>query len=459
MWVSIDKNVAVPMLRQVYQTIRDRILAGELHAGYKLPSTRVLASQLNVSRNVILEAYEMLLAEGLASARPGSGTYVAEGAVLPGYVPAPPIAASASAMDTDYTNEVSVISFRTGLPALELFPRKSWADLLQSVCKEAPDLALGYGDPAGEPELRRELADYLVRTRGVKARPEHIVITSGAVQAIQLVTRLLLSAGDEALVEEPTNEDLKSILLATGATLRSMPVDDSGVITADLPQINHPKLVYLTPSHQFPLGGILPIQRRIELIQYAARTGCLLLEDDYDSEFRYDGAPVHSLQSLDPERVLYVGTFSKILFPALRIGYIVLPPSRVADFIRLKQLADYQTASLEQIVLSRFIRKRLLHAHVHKMKKVYAKRRQVLLDSLEQHFTGQYRVCGRPAGLHLVAEFQFPLREDLQECLRSENVFAAQLEGNRLLMGYGHLNESKIREGVSRIRNALQRYI
>ncbi|WCM61320.1 PLP-dependent aminotransferase family protein [Paenibacillus polymyxa] len=457
MWLSIDKNVTVPMLRQVYQAIRDRILAGELHAGYKLPSTRVLALQLNVSRNVILEAYEMLLAEGLAIARSGSGTYVAEGAVLPGYVSAPPIEASASAMNTSYSNEESVISFRTGLPALELFPRKSWADLLQSVCKEAPDLALGYGDPAGEPELRRELADYLVHTRGVKARPEHIVITSGAVQAIQLVTRLLLSAGDEALVEEPTNEDLKSILSATGATLRSMPVDDSGVITADLPQKRHPKLAYLTPSHQFPLGGILPIQRRIELIQYAARTGCLLLEDDYDSEFRYDGAPVHSLQSLDPERVLYVGTFSKVLFPALRIGYIVLPPSRVADFIRLKQLADYQTASLEQIVLSRYIRKRLLHKHVHKMKKVYAKRRQVLLDSLEQHFTGQYRICGRSAGLHLVAEFQFSLRENLLEHLRSENVFAAQLEGNRLLMGYGHLKENEIREGVSRIRNALLR--
>ncbi|WP_226002278.1 PLP-dependent aminotransferase family protein [Paenibacillus sp. BJ-4] len=459
MWLSIDKSASVPMLRQVYQTIRDRILAGELHAGYRLPSTRLLASQLNVSRNVILEAYEMLLAEGLASAHPGSGTYVAEGAALPGYVSTPPIEVPSSASSIQYPDEVPVISFRTGLPALELFPRKSWADLLQSVCKEAPDLALGYGDPAGEPELRRELASYLAYTRGVQARPEHIVVTSGAVQAIQLVTRLLLSAGDEVLVEEPTNEDLKSILSATGATLRSMPVDDSGVITAYLPQKKHPKLAYLTPSHQFPLGGILPIQRRIELIQYAARTGCLLLEDDYDSEFRYDGAPVHSLQSLDPERVLYVGTFSKTLFPALRIGYIVLPPSHVADFIRLKQLADYQTASLEQIVLSRYIGKRLLHQHVHKMKKVYAKRRQVLLDSLEQHFTGQFRVCGRSAGLHLVAEFQFSLPENLPECLRSENVFAVQLEGNRLLMGYGHLNESEIREGVSRIRNALQRHI
>ncbi|WP_090737613.1 PLP-dependent aminotransferase family protein [Paenibacillus sp. Mc5Re-14] len=457
MWISIDKNMTVPMLRQVYQAIRDQILTGELRAGYKLPSTRVLALQLNVSRNVILEAYEMLLAEGLAIARPGSGTYVAEGAVLPGYVSIPPVEMPEPAMNALCSNEQSTISFRTGLPALDLFPRKSWADLLQSVCKEAPDLALGYGDPAGELELRRELADYLVHTRGVKARPEHIVITSGAVQAIQLVTRLLLTVGDEVLVEEPTNEDLKSILSATGATLRSMPVDDLGMLTAHLPQKGCPKLAYLTPSHQFPLGGILPIQRRIELIQYAARTGCLLLEDDYDSEFRYDGGPVHSLQSLDPERVLYVGTFSKILFPALRIGYIVLPPSRVADFIRLKQLADYQTASLEQIVLSRYIRKRLLHNHVHKMKKVYAKRRQVLINSLEQHFTGQYRVCGRAAGLHLVAEFQFLFREDLLNCLRSQNVFAVQLEGSRLLMGYGHLHESEIREGVRRIRNALQR--
>lgn len=452
-WISIDKQSAIPMLRQIYQTLRERMLTGELPAGYKLPSTRELASRLNVSRNVVLEAYELLQAEGFISTHPGSGTCVAEGAILPGYAcrPAMP-AAAAEAGDAADRTEAPVISFRTGLPALELFPRKQWAGLLQSVCREAPDLALSYGDPAGDPELRRELADYLRRTRGVTARPEQIVITSGAVQAIQLVARLLLSEGDEALVEEPTNEELKSILSATGAVLRSIPVDDSGFMTDRLPEKTHPKLVYLTPSHQFPLGGILPIQRRIELIGYAARTGCMLLEDDYDSEFRYDGAPVQSLQSLDPGRVVYVGTFSKIMFPALRIGYIVLPPTLIADFIRLKRLADYHTPSLEQIALSRFIGQRLLHSHVHKMKKVYAKRRQALLDSLEAHFAGQFRLCGRPAGLHLAVEFHSPLREDLPECLRKESVFAAPLKGNRLLMGYGHLSESAIREGVSRIK-------
>jgi GntR family transcriptional regulator/MocR family aminotransferase len=454
LWISIDKHTRTPMLRQVYEAFRVRILSGDLPAGFKLPSTRELAVRLNVSRNVILEAYELLLAEGFIEGRSGSGTYVAEGALFPNFSMQVGNLHTSVSEGTVQT-ETPMISFRTGLPALDLFPRKQWASVLQTVCREVSDRTLSYGDPSGDPEFRNVMADYLARTRGVIAKPDQIVITTGAVQAIQLIARLLLSSGDEALVEEPTNNELKSILSSTGAVLRPIPVDDSGISTSLLPRNSSPKCVYVTPSHQFPLGGILPIQRRIELIRYAVHTGCYIIEDDYDSEFRFDGGPIHSLQSIDPDRVTYIGSFSKILFPSLRIGYIVLPPLLVDAFIHLKRLSDFQTPTLEQLALTRYIEKRFLHSHVLKMKKVYRERRQILVDSLEAHFAGRFRICGRSAGLHLVAEFDFPLPENLPERLLRENVFTTPLAENRILVGYGHLSEEQIREGVNRIRRVI----
>ena len=277
MWVSVDKFSKTPMLRQVYEAVRSRILSGELPSGLQLPSTRALASQLNVSRNVILEAYELLLAEGFIEGRSGSGTYVAEGAVLPGYESASTDIPVAFQSADDLSPDPASISFRTGLPALDLFPRKTWAAMLQGVCAEALDRNLAYGDSAGERELRGELADYLSRSRGVIARPEQIVVTSGAVQAIQLIVRVLLSPGDEAVAEEPTNGDLRTIMTSTGASLRSIPVDEFGLNTSLLPADSRPKSVYVTPSHQFPLGGVLPIQRRIELIEYASAKECYII--------------------------------------------------------------------------------------------------------------------------------------------------------------------------------------
>jgi len=455
-WVSIDKRSTMPMLRQIYESFRTDILSGKLQAGTKLPSTRELSAELRVSRNVILEAYELLLAEGFIVGRSGSGTFVAEGARMPDYtaVHACDESLASATAESDRT-EASAISFRTGMPALDSFPRKKWSGLLRNACLEAQDTALGYGDPAGDAGLRRVLAAYLSRTRGVIAQSEHIIVTNGAVQALQLVTKLLLTSGDEVIVEEPSNDDLKSILSSTGAVVRPVPVDDGGLMTSHLPQGGSPRSVYVTPSHQFPLGGILPIQRRIELIAYAEARDCYILEDDYDSEFRFDGAPIHSLQSLDPERVIYIGTFSKVMFPALRIGYVVVPPALVDACIRLKRLSDYQTPSLEQLALAQFIEKGHLHAHVFRMKKVYLKRRQALLNSLEAHFPGLFRVCGKPAGLHLSIEFAFPLPGDAVERLCEEGVYAAVLAENRLALGYGHLRESEICEGVGRLSKAL----
>jgi len=456
LWLSIDRQANSPMFRQVFNSLQEAILSGELPADYKLPSTRELASQLHVSRNVILEAYELLLAEGYITGRSGAGTYVAKGACLLGFTKAEPLQLPSSPAKQMNEPEIDFISFRTGLPALNLFPMKKWGSILQSVCTESSIAELGYGDPSGDLELRRLLAKQLWISRGVVSKPEQIIITNGAVQALQLIVKLLLNSHDEVLVEDPSNVDLKTILTSTGAELHCVPVDDSGLLTHRLPLNLRPKCIYVTPSHQFPLGGILPIQRRIELVEYARRNGSYILEDDYDSEFRYDGAPVHSLQSLCPEQVVYIGTFSKIMFPSLRIGYMIVPEPLIKRCRQLKRLSDYQTPIIEQLALTRFMNSGSLSAHILKMKKLYKRRRELLLDALNDHIDMPYQICGRAAGLHLVAQVDAQLPEDLMNRLEAESVFAVLLPNKRLLLGYGHLDDHQIYEGVRRIAKALK---
>lgn len=456
MWLSIDRQANLPMFRQVFNSLQGAILSGELPADYKLPSTRELASQLHVSRNVILEAYELLLAEGYITGRSGAGTYVAQGACLLGFTKASPLPLTASLAQSTNTSELDFISFRTGLPALNLFPMKKWGSILQSVCMDSSIAELGYGDPSGDLELRRLLSKQLWISRGVVSNPEQIIITNGAVQALQLIVKLLLRDGEDVLVEDPSNVDLKTILTSTGAELHGVPVDDSGLLTHKLPVNLRPKCIYVTPSHQFPLGGILPIQRRIELVEYARQSGSYILEDDYDSEFRYDGAPIHSLQSLCPKQVVYIGTFSKVMFPSLRIGYMIVPEPLVKPCRQLKRLSDYQTPMIEQLALIRFMNSGSLNAHILKMKKLYKKRRQLLLDALHEQITLPYQICGRAAGLHLVAQFKAQLPEDLMNRLEAASVFAALLPNNRMLLGYGHLDDQQIYEGVRRIGKALK---
>lgn len=455
MWMAVDRDSRVPMLSQVYRMLRDGILKGDLEGGRRLPSTRRLAAELQVSRNIVLEAYERLLAEGFVVARSGAGTFVAEGAALPAggtEIPALPVLEEATAIARpEVVPAGGTISFRTGSPAMDRFPRKAWSDALRRVYREAPDGLFGYGNPAGEPELRAALADYLRDTRGVVATPDRIVITGGAIQALGLAARMLLTEGDDAIVERPTVEEVRTLIASTGARLHGVPVDESGLVTSALPGDIRPKLIYATPSHQFPLGGAMPIPRRVELLAYAARAGSYVLEDDYDSEFAYDAPAVHSLQSLAPERVLYIGTFSKILSPALRIGYIVLPAAWVPAFVRLKRLADYENSRPDQLALADFIRQRSLHAHVHRMRKLYRGRRELLVECLKAKLGDRVRVLGKAVGLHAAVRFDAPLPPDLSARLSEAKVDAAQIEEDCLLLGYGHLREDEIRDGVERL--------
>ncbi|MGE7843031.1 PLP-dependent aminotransferase family protein [Lysinibacillus sp. NPDC093712] len=459
LWIPISRALDVPLNKQVYQQIREKILNGTLQGGERLASTRKLCSELNVSRNVILEAYEQLVAEGFLVSYRGSGTFVVDGALL----------TQSSKVTfikrTEEKTEEPKIDFRSGIPALSLFPRKTWAKLSHSIWNDTNPSLFGYDLPEGRYELRDVLANYLLRTRGVECHPNQIVITSGATQALTIISKLFLSANDIAIMEDPITNDIQTIFKSSGASIHSLPVDKSGMRTSLLPQNQQPKFVFLTPSHQFPLGGTLPIQRRIQLINYARQKKCYLVEDDYDSEFRYEGPPVSSLQGLDPNRVLYVGSFSKILSPALRIGYLVLPTDLVEKCRQLKWFSDLHTPSVDQLILARFIKEGYLERHIAKMKKYYKNNRDFLIDCLCTTFSDRIKVLGYSTGLHLVVEIQnINFSKALLEKIEQFGVKVYPVEehsiskgkyNNHIILGFGHLKKDEIQEGVTRLFRAV----
>ncbi|MBP1931897.1 PLP-dependent aminotransferase family protein [Ammoniphilus resinae] len=463
LWIPIDRSLDVPLNRQVYQQIREKILNGQLKADVKLPSTRELSSQLNVSRNVILDAYDQLLAEGFVVSRGGSGTYVAPGAFLEPHKKVGLLRAFDS--DEKRKKDDAIINFRSGIPALDLFPRKTWARLTSTIWNDTPPSTFGYDIPEGRPELRRVLSQYLLKTRGVDCHPDQIVITSGATQAMTLVSKLLLSPNDTVIMEDPITIDIQIIFESTGAQLYPVPADKYGLDTSLLPLEKSPKFVYVTPSHQFPLGGTLPIQRRIQLIQYSRKTNCYLIEDDYDSEFRYEGPPVSSLQGLEPERVLYIGSFSKILSPAIRMGYLILPTQLIEQSRKLKWFTDLHTPSIDQLVLAQFIEEGHLERHIVKMRKIYRNRRDFLICCLKSTFSNQVDIFGHSTGLHLIAEFKE--QEFSKELLEKTDRLGVKIypvedhtmqkgkHPNQIILGYGHLNKKEIEEGMARLRQAI----
>lgn len=462
LWITVDNSSGIPMIKQVYSAISQQILKGQLKSGEKLPSSRELAAELKVSRNVILEAYDNLQAEGYIETRPCSGTYVAQGAQLQQLQAAEVIPREQIVKEGSGIKEV--IDFRSGLPALDLFPRRIWGKIAKEVCEQADHNALGYSSPEGRYELREVLTYYLLKSRGIRCNPEQILITSGASQAFTLINKLLLIPGDVIIMEDPTNKDIRRFFKAPGITIHPIPVDEGGMRTEFLPVEHTPRLIFVTPSHQFPLGGIMPIQRRVELINYSRMTGCYIVEDDYDSEFRYDGPPISSLQGLDSERVIYVGTFSKILSPALRMGYLVLPPCLISRCRKVKFYTDLHSPSLEQLTLACFIREGHLQRHIARMRKYYGSLREKLIRELKASFPG-VRVLGNSTGLHLIAEFPgLDFSDQLIKKISDGGLqvypveFHALLKGkntDKIIIGYGHLGENEITEGIRRLRVSL----
>ncbi len=465
MWyLNIQKKPGSSLMKQIYEQIRFGILKGELKAGQKLSSTREMSQVLNISRNTIMGAYEMLIAEGYLTSIQGAGFFVAQGAEF----------SDSPSKISDYQMtafpsgklEEGTIGFHSGTPALDLFPRSKWNKLASRTFNEATVSALGYDDPQGRPELRNILTSYLKKVRGIHCHPDQIIITTGAKQGLSLIAKCLLRSGSEVWVEEPSNSNVGKIFSYHTAHIVPIPVDYQGIRTELFPTGGCPALIFVTPAHQFPLGGVLPIQRRLELIRFAQASGCYIVEDDYDSEFCYLGLPISSLQELDNHKVIYIGTFSKILFPSLRLGYMVLPLPLVEQCREWKRLGDHHSNSLNQLTLMRFIESGELERHIARMKKIYHQRRDILIAGLKEYFPGQVKVMGEMAGMHVVAEFSGVVFTSglLKEIEKSGvNVIPveehAMIKGNhqnQIILGYAHLNPADIEKGLARLKGALR---
>lgn len=464
MWITVDKNKNISLSRQIYTQIKKLILEGSLSENNKLPSSRELSKELYVSRNTILEAYNQLIAEGYLQGNHGSGTIVANGI------------AKYKIPNSDVKNLISIheepvkskiIDFSSGIPDLTLFPKKELGKLYQSTCVNLSEKAFRYHSPAGVAKLRYAISDYLFRTRGLSCNPNNLVIVSGSTQGLSLVSRLLYSKDKKVLIENPTHPGLKTVIAKIGFPITGIEADDYGLNTQLLKPRNDIAFIYTTPSHQYPLGSILPIQRRLDLIQYALSNNCYIVEDDYDSEFHYVSQPVNSLCELNPQKVIYIGTFSKILSPSIRIGYLILPDDLLSPYLELKQYSDVHTESLSQYVLAEFIQNGGLEKHIWRMKKVYTKKRQHIIDELTKHFPGQFDIRGHDAGLHIIVRFNnVEFTEELVNKIYENNVKIYPLENynflntanyrNQILLGYGHLELSEISEGIKLLSQSLK---
>ena len=465
-----------PLYRRVYHALKSVIRSGRLAPDARLPSTRALATDLRVSRNTVMLAYEQLLAEGYIVTRDRATTSVARA------LPARAAAASrprpaATAPVSGYARRLmqrleglparqSVrYDFRYGEPSVDEFPREIWRRLLAARARRPAADALGYGSPAGYLPLRAALAEYLKRARGVLCEPEQVVIVNGSQQGFDLVARVLLDPGDVVVVEEPHYPGVTIPFEAAGARLARVPVDGDGLETPRLPA--RARLAYVTPCHQFPTGVIMPLGRRLALLAWAARAGARVIEDDYVSEFRYEGHPLEALQSLDRDgRVIYVGTFSKTLFPALRLGYLVLPTSLVAPFVAAKWAADRFSATLAQEALTDFITTGQFERYLRRAGSRNAARRRALIGALRQHFGDRVAIAGENTGVHLVVWLNDVAPRDLSAVIARARALGVGLYSVAplhaspppragLLFGYASLSEADIRAGIRRMAEAM----
>jgi len=464
MWITVDKNINISLSRQIYSQIKNLILEGNLSEKEKLPSSRRLSKELSVSRNTILEAYNQLMAEGYLQGYRGSGTIVASG-ISKYKIPCSVFNNTYSVPDASTKNKI--INFRSGIPDLSLFPKKEWSKLYQSICTNLPETAFGYQSPTGVIELRQTISSYLFRTRGLSCNPDNIMIVSGSTQGLSLISKLLYEKNKEVLIENPTHPGLMSVISKVGFSLSGINVDDDGINTDLLEPSNNISFIYTTPSHQYPLGGILPIKRRLALIQYAISNNCYIVEDDYDSEYRYKGQPISSLCELNPQKVIYIGTFSKILSPSIRLGYLILPNELISPYLKIKQYSDVHTESLSQYVLAKFIETHGLEKHVLKMKRIYSKKRQHLINELSKYFSNQFEIKGHAAGLHLIVRFyNVTFSKELVNKIYLNNVKIYPIENyefqnvgihkNEVLFGYAHLKFSEISEGINLLSQSIQ---
>jgi GntR family transcriptional regulator/MocR family aminotransferase len=452
--VELDRTARRPIRAQLEDGLREAVRSGRLAARARLPATRALAADLGVSRRLVVDAYAQLLAEGYLVARRGAGTYVAEAAGATSVSAAEPALRSLS------------YDFFPGYPDLASFPRRAWLRAMREVLAVAPPRSFGYPDPRGALELRRALAEHLRRVRGVVVDPQTIVVCSGAAQGLVLLARAL--GAPHVAMEDPGLPPHRAILAAHGARLSALAVDAEGACVGELARIEVQRGrvdgVFVTPAHQSPTGVALAPGRRAALLEWASDSGGLVIEDDYDAEYRYDRAPLASLQGLAPDRVIYMGTVSKTLAPALRLGWLVPPGRWLEAVVEQKALADHGCPTLDQLALARLLESGAYDRHLRQARRRHRARRDALLAAVERHLPGS-RVTGLAAGLHAIV--RLPRRVDGLALMsaaheRSVGVYPlgyAYMEPKAihdgLVLGYASLSEAGIEEGIARLALAL----
>ena len=445
-------------------TLRQLITSGTLQKGERLPSSRLLAGDLSLSRVTVEAAYAQLESEGYLLRQTGRGTFVAialaEDRRMKTLPPVVPPALSARGKQIVATggcyDPLFPQAFAAGSPDLRAFPHGIWRRLVGQRLRHSPEEMMRYGDPQGLPELREAVARYLGQSRGVRCDPAQVLILTSSQQALQMLATLLCDQGDSVWLEEPGYSGARHAFISAGAEVKGIPLDDQGAVPAEA----SPKLVYLTPSHQYPTGIAMSLQRRLQWLATARRQGFWLIEDDYDSEFYYDEQPMPALQGLDEaHRVLYIGTFSKVLFPSLRLAYLVVPPSLVEACCRLRSVMDGHSAKLMQAVTADFINNGHFQAHLRLMRKLYASRRDLLLAELESKLENRLLPLSHSSGLQLTVTLPQGGEERLtDEALKTgvimprlSPLYAAETNQEGWLLGFSALQRAEIIQAVEKL--------
>jgi GntR family transcriptional regulator/MocR family aminotransferase len=416
--LALDPSAARPLHRQIYFAMREAILDGHLRSGARLPATRALAADLAVSRNTVMAAFEQLRAEGYIDGRVGAGSFVShqlpEETLRPDARvadsragrPGPRAISARGAMLVGLRHRGSQPRpFSPGLPELEQFPFRDWARLLARRWRRPHRTFLVGGEPGGYRPLCEAIAEYLAMARAVFCQADQVIITSGAQQALDLAARVLIDPGDPVWMEEPGYPPTSAVLRAAGARVVPVPVDDEGLsVVAGRAAEPAPRLICVSPSHQYPLGVTMSLRRRLDLLECARAIDGVVIEDDYDSEYRYAGRPLAALQGLDGDgRVIYLGTMSKVMFPGLRIGYMVVPQYLVDAFLAVRAMVDAHPSSIAQAALADFITEGFLGAHIRRMRQLYGERQATLIDAFRARFGDRLALAPADAGMHLVA--------------------------------------------------------
>jgi GntR family transcriptional regulator / MocR family aminotransferase len=481
-WLAqrLDRGSAQPIYRQLHRLLQQAILSRELPAGTKVPSSRLLAAELGVGRNTVTQVYEQLALEGYVSSATGRGTFVADSAPdeivfddIPSRVEAAPAVLSTRGARLIAGAGVSKRqggAFMPGVPDVSRFPARVWSRLHAKYWRRLrPDL-LTYAPGGGLASLRHALADYLRTSRSVHCSPEQIVVTTGIHQSIDLAVRLLSDAGDTIWTEDPCYWGVRSVLQVSGLDLKAIAVDEEGIAPTAVDLADPPKLILVTPSHQYPLGMVMSLARRRMLLEYARQNRCWIIEDDYDSEFRYGSRPLASLQGLDTAgQVIYVGSFGKTLFPGLRIGYIVVPEALATSFATASAELYREGQLLQQAVLAEFIAEGHFTSHIRRMRTLYGQRRELMLATIAKRYGDTLEIVGGDAGLHLVLRLPDGVddRAVAAEAL-AENIVVRPLSGyyarrddagSGLLIGYACVPDEEIEPAFETLAGVIDRFL